>query len=110
MRECPLPALDLFGFRHAELEQMPDGGRENVLVTLVIVVVAREAAQRTRDIGGDGGLFSDDQALRHDIFSKKRTPILPKVRDLRQEIVRMSTANACPRSRVTRACVRWGRD
>src|SRR5437667_1667003 len=109
MRECPLAALDFLGFRHAELEQMPDGGRKNVLVALVVVVVAREAAERTRDIRGNGGLFSDDQALRHDNFSKKRTPILPKVRDLRQEIVRMNSANARPRSRVMRVCVRWGR-
>ena len=106
MRECPFAALHLLVFRHAELEQVADRRREDMTVALVIVIVTRKTAQRARDIGGDGRLFGDDQALRHLSFRQKRTPILPKVRELQQEIVRMRWANARVRARALRARTR----
>ena len=65
VRERPLAALDLLLFGHADLEQMADRRRQHVAVALEVVVVAREAAERARDVGGDGGLFGDDQRLGH---------------------------------------------
>jgi hypothetical protein len=44
---------------------MADRRRQEVALTLEIVVVARKASQRARDVGGDGRLFGNDQALRH---------------------------------------------
>ena len=65
MREGPLAALDLLLLRHADLEQVADRRRQDVTIALEVVVVAREAAQRARDVGGDGRLFGNDQALGH---------------------------------------------
>ena len=108
MRERPLAALHFFLFRHAELEQMSDRRRQDIAIALVVVVVARKATERARDIGGDGRLFGNDQTFRHGNFRQKRTPILPKVRDRRQEIVRMRCFNARARARALRARTRGG--
>ena len=61
MRERPFAALDLLLLGHADLEQVADRRREHVAVALEIIGVPREAAQRARDVGGDGGLFGNDQ-------------------------------------------------
>ena len=63
--EGPFAALDLLFLGHADLEQMPDRRRQHVVGAFEVVVVAREAAQRARDVGGDGGLLGDDQCFRH---------------------------------------------
>ena len=65
VRERPLAALHLLLLGHADLEQVADGRRDHVFVALEVIVVAREAAQRARDVGGDGGLLGDDQGFRH---------------------------------------------
>src|SRR5207302_1665156 len=65
VRERPLAALDLLFLGHAEFEQMADRRRQHVPIAFEIVGVARKAAQRTRDIRGNGRLLGDDQALRH---------------------------------------------
>jgi hypothetical protein len=52
--ERPLAALDLFLLGHADLEQVPDRRRQHVAIALEVIVVAREAAERARDVGGDG--------------------------------------------------------
>ena len=51
--------------RAPDLEQMPDRRREHVAVALEVVLVPREASQRARDVGGDGGFLGDDQRFRH---------------------------------------------
>ncbi len=68
MRERPLAALDLLFLGHAEFEQMADRRRQHVPITFEVVSMARKAAQRTRDIRGDGRLFGDDQAFGHRDF------------------------------------------
>src|SRR5712692_6338654 len=63
--ERPFAALDLHAFRRNEFQQMADRRGKHVLPALVVVTMAREAAQYTRDIVRDGGLFSDDQFFGH---------------------------------------------
>src|SRR5712691_2011082 len=63
--ERPFAALDLHAFRRNEFQQMADRRGEHVIPAFVVVTVAREAAQYTRDIVRDGGLFGDDQFFGH---------------------------------------------
>ena len=65
MAEGPFATLDLLFFRHADFEQMADGGGQDVAVALEIIVVTREPPERPRDVGGHGRLFGNDQALGH---------------------------------------------
>src|SRR6266568_4248989 len=63
--ERPFAALDLHAFRRNEFQQMADRRGEHVIPAFVVVAVAREAAQYTRDIVRHGGLFGDDQFFGH---------------------------------------------
>ncbi len=65
MCEGPFAALDLFLFRHADLEQVAHSRRKHVLVAFENIVVTGKASQRARNVGGDGGLLGDDQTFGH---------------------------------------------
>jgi hypothetical protein len=65
MGERPFAALDLVFLRHGQLEQMADGRRQHVVVALEIFALLGEAAQRARDVLGDGGLLGNDQLFAH---------------------------------------------
>ena len=77
MSERPLSALDFLLLGHADLEQMTDGRGQDVPVAFEVVVVTREAPQRARDVGGDGGLLGNDERLGQEGSRQKRTEILP---------------------------------
>ena len=97
MRKRPLAAFDLLLLGHADLEQVPNRGGDDVLVALEVVVVARESAQRARDVGGDGGLFGDDEGLGQGAWSRQREPILTGAGRRRQgkEYLRHPNARTC---------------
>jgi hypothetical protein len=61
--ERPLAALDLFVVRHAELEQVTDGGRTARSGRSRNDRRGAKTPERARDVGGDGRLFGDDQTL-----------------------------------------------
>ena len=63
--ERPFAALDVKLLGHHELEQVADRGRKHVLVAFEVVALAREAAERARDVGGDRRLLCDDEFLGH---------------------------------------------
>ena len=65
VRERPFSALHLELLWHYELEQVANRRREHIVIAFEIVALARETAQRARDVGGDGGLFCNDQTFRH---------------------------------------------
>ena len=63
--ERPFAALDVVFLGHHELEQMPDGGRQDVAIALKVVALARKAAKRACDVGGDRRFLCDDEFLGH---------------------------------------------
>jgi hypothetical protein len=65
VRERPLAALHLVIFRRDQLQQVADGGRDDILVALEIIIVTLEAAESARDIACDGRFFGDDQFFCH---------------------------------------------
>ncbi len=69
VRERPLAAFHLYAFRGDEFEQMADGGGQYILPALEIIAVAGEAAQCARNVGGNGGLFGNDEFLGHGVRS-----------------------------------------
>ena len=71
MREGPLAALHLLLFGHPDLEEVSDRGRHHVVGALEVVVVPREAAERPRDVGGDGRLLGNDQRFGHEAGDAK---------------------------------------
>ncbi len=75
--EGPLAALDLELLGHGELEKVADGRRQDVVVGLEVVLLFREAAQRTGDVLRDGRLFRDDQLLAH---ARRSTRVAPRGR------------------------------
>ena len=56
----PLTALDLVLLGRGNFEQMADRRRQHILLALEVIALARKAAQRPRDIGSNGRLFSND--------------------------------------------------
>ena len=65
MGKSPLAAFDLFFFRHADFDQMADGGREHEIVALEKIFLFREAPQRFGDVVGDGRFLGNDEGLAH---------------------------------------------
>jgi len=65
MRKGPLAALYVILLGRSQLEQVADRGRQHVLIALEMILVLREAAERARDVGGDGRFLGDDQGLGH---------------------------------------------
>ena len=63
VREGPLAALDVVLLGRTQLQQMAHRGRQDVLVVLEVILMLREAAQRSRDVGGNGRLLGDDQCF-----------------------------------------------
>ncbi len=51
---------------HEEFDEVADGGGEDVVVALEEFTVFLETAERARDVGGDAGLFGDDQGFSHE--------------------------------------------
>ena len=72
VREGPLAAFDVVRLRRPQLEQVPHRGRQHEAIALVVVLMLGEAAQRARDVGGDGRLLGDDQSLGH--WGQKKKP------------------------------------
>ena len=66
VRERPFSSLDLELLGYGEREQVPNRGRQNVVVAFEIVALPCEAAERARDVGGDGRLLRDDQTFCHE--------------------------------------------
>ncbi len=58
--EAPLPPFHFVLLRHAQLQQVPHRGGEDILFTLKITFVLAEAAQGLGDIAGHRGLLSND--------------------------------------------------
>ena len=58
--ERPFAAFDFDALGQAELEQVADGGRNDVLVAFEIVIVFVEAAKGLGNIRGHGRLFGYD--------------------------------------------------
>jgi hypothetical protein len=63
--ERPLALLDVVLLGHGELEQVAHRRGENVLIALEIVSLAREAAERPRDVGRDRRFLCNDKFLAH---------------------------------------------
>ena len=63
--ERPLALLDVVLSRHHQRQQVADRRGNDVVLALEIVSLAREAAERASDIGGDGGLLGDDELFSH---------------------------------------------
>jgi hypothetical protein len=61
-----LPRFTLLLFGHPDFDKVAYRGRQHVVRAFEVVVVAREAAERPRDVGGDGRLLGDDQRFGHD--------------------------------------------
>jgi hypothetical protein len=61
-----LTLLDVVLRRQRQLEQMAHRRGQHVLVALEVVALAREAAERARNVAGDRGLLRDNQLLRHE--------------------------------------------
>ena len=65
VRERPLPAFDLVIVGRNQLEEVADGGRNDVFVVFEVLIDALEAAENARDVARDGRLFRNDQSLGH---------------------------------------------
>ena len=52
-------------FRCAQFQQMADSGAKDVLLALEVVAMPREAADRSRNVGGNGRFLRDDQMFSH---------------------------------------------
>jgi hypothetical protein len=63
--EGPLASLDLYALGRNQLQQVPDRGRKHVLAALVVVAVAREAAESAGDVVRHGRFFGDDELFGH---------------------------------------------
>ena len=61
----PFALLDVMLLRHNQLEQMPDGGRDDVLVVLEIVLEFLKLSERLADVAGDRRFLCDDESLAH---------------------------------------------
>ena len=48
-----------------ELDDMPDGGRDHVLIVLVVVALFRNLAERAGEVAGHAGLLGDDERFGH---------------------------------------------
>src|SRR5262245_10387323 len=65
MLESPASRTRIVLLGRAQLEQMPHGRRQNIVVAFEVVVVFLEAAERARDIVRDRRLLGDDELLAH---------------------------------------------
>ena len=63
--ERPLAALFVHLAGQRQLDEVADGGGDDVLVVLEGVVLALEAAQRAGDVSGNAGFFGDDESFGH---------------------------------------------
>ena len=68
--KSPFAAFDFHPFGQAQLEQMPDGGREHKLVALEVIVLLDESAEGLGDVRGHRGLFRDNQCFSHECCAK----------------------------------------
>ena len=73
VRERPFAALHLEALGGRELEQVTDCGRQDVLRVLVVVAMAREAAERARDVVRDRRFFGDDKLFAHSVSTARET-------------------------------------
>ena len=60
-----LPRLTSYSSGSASSSRWPTADDSDVLVAFEVVAVAREAAERARDVGGDGRLLGDDEFFSH---------------------------------------------
>ena len=51
--------------RHQQLDDMPDGGRDHVLVVLEMVALFRHLTESTGEVAGHAGLLGDDERFGH---------------------------------------------
>ena len=65
MRERPFAALDLILLRHGQLQQVADGGRQQVMLGLEKLFFFSEATQGASDVLSDRGLLGDDELFGH---------------------------------------------
>ena len=63
--EAPFPALHIELARQAELDEMTDRGRDDVVLVLEVVLDLFETAERASEITGDAGFLRDDERLGH---------------------------------------------
>ena len=63
--EGPFAALDFVFFGTGQFEQVADGRADHLVFALEVVVMLGEAAERARDVRGDGGFLGDDQLFAH---------------------------------------------
>ena len=52
--------------RHEELDDMADGGGDDILVVLEVVAVLGDFAERARDVRGDARFFGNDEGFGHE--------------------------------------------
>jgi len=62
--EAVLLLVDIFG--HLELDQVADGGTDDVLVVLENLALLRDFAQGAGNVGGDAGFLGDDECFGHE--------------------------------------------
>ncbi len=60
-----LPALHIQLTRQAELDQMTDRGRDDVILVLEVVVHFLEATERASEVVRNAGLLGDDERFGH---------------------------------------------
>ena len=63
VREAPLAALLVHLARQAQLDEVADGGSHDVIVVLEIIVLLRNLAQHSGQIGGNTRLFCDNEGF-----------------------------------------------